>query len=123
MGMMLLRRFINKVEEKDKKMHTEIVEELQRLKKVLLTTKLAHCDVKTTNMVITFVFVEGNQFKPKLYLIDNDSLTKFGNIREVGTPGANCNISKLQNGEIVSEETDALGFLTCIQELDPLLTK
>ena len=65
------------------------LEELPKIYNVLKKNKIAHCDVKPANLV----YKEG-----KYFLIDNDDIVNFGEIRKVGTPGLNGDYNTLMKG-------------------------
>jgi RIO-like serine/threonine protein kinase len=53
--------------------------ELNRIIQTLNQRGLSHCDIKARNIVV------GDDYH--FYLIDNDHVTKHGELRPVGTPG------------------------------------
>ena len=68
---------------------------------MLKKNKIAHCDIKPTNLVYKY---------ERYFLIDNDDMVGFGATRSVGTPGVNCEMQKLLVGEVADANTDHMGF-------------
>ena len=95
-----------------------ILPKLHRIMYILQSNKRAHCDVKPANLVVRMV-----NKQPELYLIDNDDVVNFGEMRLVGTPGFNCLMSRLQQGYIAALDTDQHGFSSTVKAIklhDPM---
>jgi serine/threonine protein kinase len=71
------------------------------MRMILKKNRIAHCDIKPANIVL---------LKGRLFLIDNDEVTKFGERRNIGTLEYNWTKFGLYSREIVDEKTDDMGF-------------
>ena len=65
----------------------QLWEELMKIRQVMRQHKLAHTDIKPANVAVKFYNNELTSLK--VFLIDNDWVTRYGQARSVGTPGIN----------------------------------
>ena len=66
-------------------------------------------------MTVNMIYKNGKMI-PKIALIDNDDITPYGKMRNVGTPGINCDLNKLLAGHYIADkDTDEQGFKYCIK--------
>lgn len=84
---------------------------------VLALEKLAHCDIKATN-----IGIDGN----KMVLLDADELVKFGKNRRAATKGENiseADMIKFENRTLICDEnTDVVGFNSVMTFIDKVLS-
>jgi hypothetical protein len=64
-----------------------IWKDIEKISQILKQNGIAHTDIKPANIAVKFFSEDLKQFK--VFLIDNDDVVKFGEIRGVGTPGMN----------------------------------
>ena len=67
----------------------QLWEELMKIRQVLRSHNLAHTDIKPANVAVKYYNTELTSLK--VFLIDNDYISGYGKIRQVGTPGINAN--------------------------------
>ena len=88
-----------------------IWKQLMEIRQIMMDKNIAHTDIKPVNVAVKFM--SQDLTKLKAFLIDNDDVKRYGQMRTVGTMGWNANQKSF--GEICSASTDEMGWNTMRQ--------
>jgi serine/threonine protein kinase len=81
--------------------------QINRIQILLKKLKIAHCDIKPENMIVTYSHEQGIQVK----LIDMDYAVSFGEMRVIGTRRLNVLDHIDDFGNYATSVTDDYGFI------------
>jgi len=66
-----------------------IWKQLMEIRQIMMDKNIAHTDIKPVNVAVKFM--SQDLTKLKAFLIDNDDVKRYGEMRTVGTMGWNAN--------------------------------